>query len=137
MIYFIMQYENITFVNISDLIRKILRWEAIKFTVVDTHFPKCKFLKQQLEIYHWQQILSVVFLFFFFLRFYLFDREHKQGESTKRGSSRLPTERGAWYWGWIPGPWDHDLSHRCPDTGYYMQFMNYWTLYLKLMIYVI
>ena len=43
---------------------------------------------------------------FFFLRFYLFGRKHKQGEKEKQ----TPNWAGSPLWGSIPGPRDHDLS---------------------------
>ena len=56
-------------------------------------------------------------LFLFFLRFYLFwERERKRarvrGKGQGRKRSRLPAKQGGLTWGSIPGPQDHDLTHR-------------------------
>ena len=39
---------------------------------------------------------------------YLFDREHKQGE--QETEKQMPHWAGSLSGGFIPGPWDHDLS---------------------------
>ena len=54
---------------------------------------------------------------FIFFRFYLLIWECTSRDRGRgRGRSRLPAE-----WGWIPGPWDHDLSSRMTING-----LNHW-----------
>ena len=54
---------------------------------------------------------------FFFLRFYLFEKEqetvstHESGEQEGEGK-QTPYWAGSLIWGLIPGPGDHDLSWR-------------------------
>jgi len=59
-------------------------------------------------------VTSSVSLYKFLKKFIHFrERSHEQGEGQKemeRISSRLPTECGAWLWGSVLPPWDHDLS---------------------------
>ena len=60
--------------------------------------------------------IKVNFLFYFFKRFYLFDRKtqqerkHKQGEWERE--KLTPRRAGSPMWGSIPEPWDHELSRR-------------------------
>ena len=50
----------------------------------------------------------------FFLRFYLFERKRaqEQGEGKGEREKQTPHWAGSLSQGWIPGPWDHDLSPR-------------------------
>lgn len=58
--HFILQYQKMTFVNITTDDHKDLEyWESVRFIVADTSFPKLSFLLDSL--YQWQEILSVVF----------------------------------------------------------------------------
>ena len=42
------------------------------------------------------------------------EREYKQREGWKEIEKQAPHWAGSLMWGWIPGPWDHDLSwSRC------------------------
>lgn len=63
--HFIIQYQKVAFIDITtDRIRKSLleHREAVKLMMADTHFLKTLICAEKLIFYHWQQILSVVFL---------------------------------------------------------------------------
>lgn len=60
--YYTIYLKNI-FINIFANLRNVSKyWEAVKFTVADTCFPKILIFAGKLKFHHWQQILSVVFL---------------------------------------------------------------------------
>ena len=50
-------------------------------------------------------------LFFFFLRFYLKTESAQQGEQQGEGEAAILLSREP-DWGFIPGPWERDLSQR-------------------------
>lgn len=57
-----MYFKNI-FINITTNLSNASKyWEAVTFPVADTCFPKILIFAGKLKFYHWQQILSVVFL---------------------------------------------------------------------------
>ena len=57
-----LQYQNITSVSITtDLIIEVIRyWETDKLMVANSSFPIFCFFKKNLEISHWQLLLSVI-----------------------------------------------------------------------------
>ena len=54
--------------------------------------------------------VKVVLFFFFKIFICLFERENEQGE--RQREKQIPHGAGKPTQGWIPGPWDHDLSQR-------------------------
>ena len=68
-----------------------------------------------------------------FLRFYLFKREHKQGEQQREREKQATPLSGSPMWGSVPGPWDYDLSrgqmlnplsHQAPPKSYILNMCS-------------
>jgi len=58
---------------------------------------------------------KTIYLFFFFLRFYVFIWQQEREHTFKQGKRQAEGEAGSLLcstWGSIPGPWDHDPSRR-------------------------
>ena len=96
--------------------------KMIRALIKDWNAGRGAHVRRALNIWLLNSRFEGVFLFFVFLRFYLFIREWAQaGEATsreRRGKSRLATEQEAWHGAQlVPAPWDHDLSRRQTLNG--------------------
>lgn len=61
--HFISSHPKVTYVNVSPYHCQVFMfWEAVRLTVADVSFPKFYFFPWKLKLYHWQQMLPVVFL---------------------------------------------------------------------------
>lgn len=59
--HFITYYQKITLTHVTTVVRKVFNyWKGVEIMIANINFPKL--FPSKLKSYHWQQILSFVFL---------------------------------------------------------------------------